>query len=100
MGKGVHAGCRCQSFGKGIHQFGVDDGDCGDVVGIDTYHLLLLILVDDYIIDSILGGGSGSCGQCNYRYTLVLGGSTAFKRNYIAELGIGDDNSYGFGRVD
>src|SRR5690606_7286908 len=58
----VHAGGGGEALGHRIHEFAVNNGQHGDVVGIDAHHLLHGLLVGDDVVDGHLGGGAGGGG--------------------------------------
>ncbi len=100
MGQGVHTGCSGEGGGERVHQFGVNDGYGGDVVGVDAYHLFLLLLVDNHIVDSGFGGGAGGGGESYDGHALMACGGAAFKRNDVGKFGVVDDDADAFGGID
>ncbi len=98
--EGVHTGSGGKALGEAIHQLGVDDGYCGDIVGVNAYHLLLFLLIDNHVVDSGLGCSAGSCRQSDDRHTSVLGGSAAFERYNVGKVGVVDNNTNTFGCIN
>ena len=96
----IETGCRCKAFGKSVHEFGIDNGDCGYVVRIDTYHFLFVFLVGNHIVDGYLCCCTGGGGQGDDRYRFLFCISYAFERNDIAEFGVVGNNSDRFRCVD
>ena len=83
-----------------VHEFCVYDGDSGDVVRIDAYHLLLVLLVGDYVVDGHFGCCASCCRQSDDWHRLVLGVGNAFERNHVCELRVVGDDADGLRCVD
>ena len=65
MCESIHTGGGGEAAGQGVHQFGIDNGHDGDVVGVNAHHLLLVLLVGDNVVDGHLGSSTGGGGQGN-----------------------------------
>ena len=99
VGKRVHAGKRRKPLGHRRHHVGIDEGDDGDVVGIDADELALLLDIGDDVVDRNLGGCSGGSGNREDR----LGGfgrrRDALEGADVSELRVGDDDADGLGGI-
>ena len=95
----IHTGSGGQRSGHGAHHIGIHKRNDGDIVGIYTNHLAILVFIGDHIVDGDLGSSAGCGGDSQNGYAGIFGGSNAFKTAYILEFGIGDDNADGFGGI-
>ncbi len=99
VGESVHAGGGGQAAGHGGHHVGVNDGDFGDVVGVDADELALLFHVGDDVVDGDFGGGAGGGRDGDGEDGVILGGSNAFKASDVREFGVVGDDADGLGGV-
>ena len=75
----VHTGSGSQALRHRVHQFWVNDSDGRNIVRVNTYHLLLGIFVDDYVVDGNFGSSTCSSWQSESRNSLLLGVSYTFQ---------------------
>ena len=89
----VHTGSRGKRSGHSRHHIGVNYRNDGNVVGVNTNELSLLLNVGDNVVDGNLSGST--CGGCNCDggNAGVLRGSNALKRANVRVLGVGDDDA-------
>ena len=95
VGQSIHTGGGSQALGHGGHHIGVDHSDLGDVVGIDADELALLLHIGDDVVDGDFSGSTGGGGDSDGKDGVLLGGSDAFQRAHIGELGVVDDDADG-----
>ena len=95
VGQSVHAGGSGQALGHGGHHIGVNHSDLGDIVGIHTDELALLLHIGDDVVDGDLGSSAGGGGNSDGEHRVLLGGSNAFQRADIRKLGVIDDDADG-----
>ena len=93
MGESVHAGGSGEAGGHGGHHVGVDDGDLGDVVGVNADELADLVRVGDYVVDGDLSGGAGRGRDGDGERGVLLGGSDALEAGHVGKLGVLDDDA-------
>ena len=95
VGQSIHTGSGGQALGHGGHHIGIDHGDLGDIVGIHADELALLLHIGDDVVDGDLSRSTGGGGHGNGEHSVLLGGSHAFQRAHIRELGVVDDDADG-----
>ena len=99
MSESVKTRRSCQAFRKGVHQFCINNSDGRNIVRVYANHLLVVLLVGDYIVDGYLGCSTGSSGKSYDRNRLLLRICYTFKRNYVTEFRIVCNYTYSFGCV-
>ena len=100
VGECVHACRGGEAFGHGRHEFGVYDGEGGDVVGVDAHHLSARFLVDDDVVDGDFRGGARRRRQSYDGYALTCRRRRAFEGDDVRELGVVGDDGDALCRVD
>ena len=95
VGQSVHTGGGGQALGHGGHHIGIDHSDLGDIVGVHADELALLLHIGDDVVDGDLSRSTGGGGHGNGEHSVLLGGSHAFQRAHIRELGVVDDDADG-----
>ena len=72
---------------------GIDDGDLGDVVGVNADELALLLHVGDDVVDGDLSGGAGGGRDGDGEHGVLLGGGDALEAGHVGKLGVLDDDA-------
>ena len=99
MGQGIHTGGSSQAGRHGAHHIRIHNGNFGDIVGIHTDKLALLLHICDHIVDGYLCCGTGSGGHSNGEYRVVLGGGHTLQAAHVGKLRVAGDDAYGLGSI-
>ena len=100
MRQSIQSGRSCQPFGKGIHQFGIYNGNYGNVIGIYANHFLFIGFIGNHIINSNLGRRTRRSRQSNNGNRFVFRICHPFQRYYITEFRIIGYNTDRLGSID